>query len=117
VEYNSSNQYAGKVIARLNQPIQGRSFNADFLNIGRPQNIVSTASNLYVIDEDENGLITLLSDPAIEPIQSMYRMKHSRESGAHFVLNSPSQNLYAWHQVHQPPKRINPRTPLDDVLN
>lgn len=117
VEYNSSNQYAGKVIARLNQPIQGRSFNADFLNIGRPQNIVSTASNLYVIDEDENGLITLLSDPAIEPIQSMYRMKHSRENGAHFVLKSPSQNLYAWHQVHQPPKRINPRTPLDDVLN
>lgn len=106
-----------RVLAGLDGPMVGQAFKADFLNIGRPQRIVSTARFLYVLDEDDNGIFTLLSKPAPSPITSIYRINHSLESGASFVLKSGDQNLYLWKTAGTIPSKLNARGGFDDLLS
>ncbi len=113
------NSESGKprILAQLDGPMVGRAFRADFLNIGRPQRIVSTARFLYVLDEDENGIFTLLSKPAVSPTTSLYRISHSLESGASFVLKGADQNLYTWKTAGATPSKLNLRTDFDNLLS
>lgn len=107
---------APKILAQLDGPMVGRAYKADFLNIGRQQRIVSTAAFLYVIDEDDNGLITVLTDPTPVEIRTIDRMNDSRESSARFVLVGTDQNLYVWERVHKKPFKLNTRSGLETVL-
>ncbi len=106
-----------RILAQLDGPMIGRAFKADFLNIGRPQRIVSTARFLYVLDEDENGVFTLLSKPSVSPTNSLYRISHSLESGASFVLKGSDQNLYTWKTAGAAPSKLNLRTNFDNLLS
>ncbi len=106
-----------RILAQLDGPMVGRAFRADFLNIGRPQRIVSTAGYLYVLDEDENGIFTLLSKPSASPTNALYRISHSLESGASFVLKGSDQNLYTWKTAGAVPSKLNLRTTFDDLLS
>lgn len=113
------NSASGKprILAQLDGPIVGRAFRADFLNIGRPQRILSTARFLYVLDEDESGVFTLLSKPAVSPTSSLYRISHSLESGASFVLKGSDQNLYTWKTAGAIPSKLNLRADFDNLLS
>jgi len=117
IEHASSGQYAGKILARLDGPVVGQAYKTDFLNIGRPQYVVSTAHQLYVIDEDENGLITLITQPVSSPVSALYRMNMARESGAHFLVKTQDQQLFGWHQPQKAPLAFGTRTRLENVLS
>lgn len=105
-----------KILAQLDGPMIGRAYKTDFLNIGRQQRIVATSSFLYVIDEDDNELITVLTDRAPVPLSSIDRMNDSRESSARFLLKGSDQNLYIWERVHKAPFKLNARTTLENTL-
>jgi hypothetical protein len=105
-----------KVLAQLDGPMMGRAYKTDFLNIGRPQRIVCTSAFLYVIDEDDSGLLTILSDQAPVPIQGIDRTNDSRESSARFVLRGSDHNLYVWERVHKRPYKLNNGVSLENVL-
>lgn len=104
------------VLAQLDGPLTGRAYKADFLNIGRQQRIVSTPASVYLIDEDDAGLVTVLSDHAPATITSVYRMNESKESGAGFILRGADQNLYLWEKPGKPPFRLNTGVSFENIL-
>ncbi|GAA4441322.1 hypothetical protein GCM10023091_26420 [Ravibacter arvi] len=117
IEITSDPAAKPRILAELDGPMIGRAYRADFLNIGRPQRIVSTATTLYVLDEDDKGIITLLADPLPFQITSIDRMNDSRESSARFMLRGRDQNLYVWERVHQPPVKLAVKGSFDGVLS
>ncbi len=108
-----------QVLTRLDGPLVTKTYKADFLNIGRQQRIVSTSSQLYLIDENDEGLITALSDPITSPwpIKELFRVNGASESSSRFIAKDARNNLYLWERVHKRPFKLNHSISLDKIAS
>lgn len=97
-----------EVLTRLDGNIVTEAYRTDFLNIGRQQRVLGTRNQLYVIDEDESGIITRLNAtvPGAAPISSLYRTEGGRESGSRFLIHDVQDNTYVWEGIGQKPRLL-----------
>jgi len=105
-------------MAQLDGPIVTTPYKADFLNIGRQQRILATSLSLYIIDEDENGIINTIrsSSPSAAPITELYMIDGSSESSNGFIIKDKLENLYLLDKPGKPARRINRSIPFDKIL-
>jgi hypothetical protein len=105
-------------ISQLDGPIVTTPYKADFLNIGRQQRILATSRSLYIIDEDENGIINTIrsSSPSAAPIIELYMIDGSSESSNGFIIKDQLENLYLLDKPGKPARRINRSIPFDKIL-
>ncbi|GAB3181832.1 hypothetical protein [Telluribacter humicola] len=106
-----------KPLIRLDGPLATTSYKVDFLNIGRQQRIVATPQRVYVLDEDEQGIVTPLSTTLIDgqSINSLYRVDGGTDGSSRFVLKTPASDLFVWDRVGTSPRRINRFVSLEDI--
>lgn len=109
---------APAAVSQLDGPMVTTPFKADFLNIGRQQRILATAKSLYIIDEDENGIINTIKSPSpsAAPITELYMIDGSSESSNGFILKDHLENLYLMDKPGKPVRRINRSIPFDKIL-
>lgn len=109
---------APAAVAQLDGPMVTTPYKADFLNIGRQQRILATGRSLYIIDEDENGIINTIQSPSPSAamITELYMIDGSSESSNGFIIKDQLENLYLLDKPGKPARRINRSIPFDKIL-
>ncbi len=117
--YRINNEARAKpeLITSLDGNIATVAYKTDFLNIGRQQRIFATRSKLYVIDEDDAGIVTRLTGslPGDQPVTSLYRTEGGQESGSRFVIHDEAGQSFIWDDVRQKPRSLAGRLRFDRI--